>query len=112
MLFRALALLPLAIGSIAAEQAVNYDGYQAYRVSTDGDADAVKSKLSAIGYNQWSYGMKGHIDIAVSGDDAEKFKKMGLKFKEMHHDLGETIRKEKKWKKYGGMQWASFGCKD
>lgn len=102
MLFRSLSLLPLAIGSIAAE-AVNFDGHQAFRVMTDGDAASVSQKLAEIDYNQWSFGKKqDHIDISVSGDDVETFKKMGLKFKQMHKDLGADIRKEKDWKPYGG----------
>lgn len=101
MLFRSLALLPLAVGSIAAE-AVNYDGHQVFRVMTDGDAASVSEKLAELNYNQWNDGPKEHIDISMPGEDAEKFKKMGLKYKQMHQDLGKDISNEKKWKKYGG----------
>lgn len=101
MLFRSFALLPLAFGSIAAE-AVNFDGHQAFRVMTNGDAASVSKKLAEIDHNQWSYGAKDHIDISISGSDVEHFKKMGLKFKQMHKDLGKDIREEKKWKPYPG----------
>lgn len=102
MLFRSLALLPLAIGSIAAE-AVNFDGHQAFRVMTDGDSASVSKKLSEINYNKWNDGKsKDHIDISMPGEDVEKFKKMGLRFKEMHKDLGKDIREEKKYKPYPG----------
>ena len=101
MLFRSLSLLPLAIAGIAAE-AVNFDGHQAFRIVTDGDAASVTEKLAAIDYNRWSYGAKDHIDISVSGDDVETFKKLGLEFKQMHKDLGADIREEKKWKPYRG----------
>lgn len=103
MLFRSLALLPLAVGGIAAE-AVNFDGHQAFRVMTDGDAASVSKKLGEISHNRWSMGAKDHIDISISGDDVEHFKKMGLKFKEMHKDLGKDIREEKNWKPYKGEQ--------
>lgn len=107
MLFRSLALLPLAIGGIVAE-AVNFDGHQAFRVMTDGDAASVSKKLDEISHNRWSMGSKDHIDISISGDDVEHFKKMGFKFKQMHKDLGKDIREEKKWKPYGGKYLASL----
>ena len=97
MLFRNLALL--AFGSFAAAE---YDGHQVFRVMTDGDAAGVSQKLSELKYDEWSHGHKDHMDIAMSGPDAEKFKKMGLKFKQMHKDLGKDIREEKKYKPYPG----------
>lgn len=101
MLFCSLIFLPLAIGSIAAA-AVNYDGHQVFRVVTDGDAASVSKKLAELDYDEWSHGEADHIDIRLSGEDAEKFKKMGLNFKQMHKDLGADIREEKNWKPYPG----------
>lgn len=103
MLFRSLALLPLAVGTIAAE-VVNFDGHQAFRVSTDGDVASVLKKLAEIDYNQWSCEARDHIDISISGEDAEQFKKLGLKYKQMRKDLGKDIREEKKWKPYPGQR--------
>lgn len=101
MLFSSLALLPLAVGGIAAK-ALNFNGHQAFRVMTDGDAAEVSKKLNTITHNRWSMGTKDHIDISVSGEEVAKFKKMGLKFKQMHKDLGADIAEEKNWKPYGG----------
>ncbi|KAK3723168.1 hypothetical protein LTR37_001891 [Vermiconidia calcicola] len=103
MRFQFLALLPLALSSaVPRSETVNYDGYQAFRIKTHGNAEEVQGKLASIQYNQWNYRMDEHLDIAVPGKDVEKFKQMGLEWQQMHEDLGASIREEKKYKKYSG----------
>ncbi|KAK4498356.1 hypothetical protein PRZ48_011014 [Zasmidium cellare] len=89
---RFLALLPLALGSlIAQDEYVSYDGHRVYRVESNGEADAVLNKLSALSYQRWNYCSDEHIDISLSPDEAEEFEKLGLKYSVMHQDLGADI---------------------
>jgi hypothetical protein len=101
MLFRGGIFLLLGVGSTVSAS-VNYDGYQVFRIETDGDAAAVSDKLADVEHNQWSFGAGGHIDVSVPGGEVEKLKKMGFKYKQMHTDLGKAIKEEKTWKKYTG----------
>ncbi|KAK5171017.1 uncharacterized protein LTR77_004161 [Saxophila tyrrhenica] len=103
MRFHLLAFLPLALSTVLPrDDAVDYEGYEAFRINTHGDGGAVKTQLSSIDYKQWNYRVDQHLDIAVPAEDCAKFKQLGLEWEQMHKNLGQSIREEKQWKKYPG----------
>src|SRR5690242_21794354 len=93
-------LASLAAGVAAASSgAVSYAGYQVLRVNTLGHLAEVQKKLATISYQQWE-DTDSHIDIVVSPDQFQKLETLGLKYRTLHKDLGESIAKEGQQKAY------------
>ncbi|KZM24637.1 uncharacterized protein EKO05_0008574 [Ascochyta rabiei] len=93
-------LASLAAGLVAASSgAVSYAGYQVLRVNTLGHLAEVQKKLSTISYQQWE-DTDTHVDIVVSADQFEKLQSLGLKYRTLHKDLGDSIEKEGQRKAY------------
>lgn len=83
-------------------RAARYDGFKVYRVETGEQAKDVAEKMAALDFEQWNRDTSKHIDFSVSPDMAERFKEMGLDFKELHKDLGKDIAHEGKWGPWRG----------
>lgn len=105
----ALTSLAASVSSASSPRAVDapitYDGYKVYRVSTDGNTDALKETLSALKYDEWNNDA-GTLDIALSPDQESAFRGLGLDFKVLHENLGNSIKDEarapataNKWKR-------------
>lgn len=93
--FRLLSLAPLALAAVLPrDEAINYDGYKVFHISTQGNSDAVLSALSSLNYDQWNYQLDDHIDISVAGEDVAAFEALALNYTVMHEDLGADIAEE------------------
>src|SRR5687768_7269235 len=90
----ALTTLAVSISSTpTAESPVTYDGYKVYRISTNGNTDVVKENLSSFKYDEWNNDA-GNLDIALSPDQESAFNGLGLDFKILHENLGNSIKTE------------------
>ena len=90
------ALTSLAVGvasSPAVDSPITYDGYKVYRIETGGKTDALKETLSAFKYDEWNNDA-GSLDIALSPDQQDKFAGLGLDFRVLHENLGNSIKTE------------------
>lgn len=93
-------LATFAAGLVAASSdAVSYTGYQVLRIKTLGHLAEVQKKLSTISYQQWE-DTDTHVDIVVSPDQLEKLQSLGLDYRTLHQDLGDSIEKEGRQKAY------------
>ncbi|KAM5356672.1 hypothetical protein ACJ41O_003318 [Fusarium nematophilum] len=98
-----LSLLSLGLGALAAPnaKAKSYDGYKVFRVSTHGK-QSIEDQLSAVTYDEWEHGFQ-HVDVVIAPDDLAAFEDLGLDYRILHEDLGESIAAEspstKKWKR-------------
>lgn len=105
-------LLSLALGvAIRDPSIVSYDGWKVLRVKTGHDLKDVQNKLSSFSYDEWNHDIHRHIDLAISPDQLDAFKALGLDYHCMHEDLGASIAAESagqpaKWKRQvGDMAW-------
>lgn len=79
----------------ASSSPVSYSGYQVLRVSGLSYSAPVREKLSAISYQRWE-----GDDIVVSPTELKKLENLGLNYRILHKDLGESIAAEKVTKAY------------
>lgn len=90
-----LATLALAVTTSLADdtQRRSYDGHKVFRVWTNGQPDAVKSKLDeALSfYDQWNDDVDYHIDVLITPDELHTFESLGLEYHVMHEDLGASL---------------------
>ncbi|KAK1964005.1 zinc carboxypeptidase [Colletotrichum sublineola] len=94
-LFSLLFLLSIAVASlVAAGTSLSYDGYQVFRVNTGTKMASVQQKLRGIKFDEWNSVRNKHIDIAVSPDQIDRFKKLNLDYHVMHKDLSKSISVE------------------
>ncbi|KAF2436330.1 hypothetical protein EJ08DRAFT_578292 [Tothia fuscella] len=93
LLIKALLLVTTAVNAaILPQQAsINYDGYKVLRIT--GDLGTAQKKLSAITFNEWAHDAS-RMDIAVSPDQFDAFKILGLNFEVLHENLGASIATE------------------
>lgn len=73
---------------------ISYAGYQVLRVKTLTELADVQAKLSTISFEQWNHDIDSHIDIVVAPDQIEKLESLGLEYRTLHEDLGESITAE------------------
>lgn len=91
-------LASLAAGlAVAPSNAVSYTGYKVLRVNTLGSL--VKEKLATLSFEKWE-DTDTHVDIVVSPDQFEKLSTLGLNYRTLHQDLGQSIDAEKKVKSF------------
>ncbi|OTB09358.1 hypothetical protein M426DRAFT_50647 [Hypoxylon sp. CI-4A] len=89
-------LASLAISAPAPYKAdtVSYDGFKVLRINTRGHQSAIKDKLSSISYEQWNDDVYKHIDIIIPPSQVAAFEALGLDYRVMHEDLGDSIAAE------------------
>ncbi|KAK1574380.1 zinc carboxypeptidase [Colletotrichum navitas] len=73
---------------------VSYDGYQVLRVKTLSQLASVQKRLASIPHEQWNHDVETHIDIVISPDQVETIGALGLDFRVLRKDLGESISAE------------------
>ncbi|KXH53054.1 zinc carboxypeptidase [Colletotrichum nymphaeae SA-01] len=73
---------------------INYEGYQVLRVKTLNQLATVQAKLATIPHNKWNHDVDTHIDIVISPDQVSIVESLGLDYRIMHSDLGESIAAE------------------
>lgn len=87
------ALLTAGV-AVANNDHVSYAGFQVIRVKTLTELSDVQEKLSTISYEQWNHDIDSHVDIVVAPDQIEKLQSLGLDYRTLHEDLGESITAE------------------
>ncbi|TEA12819.1 Metallocarboxypeptidase A-like protein [Colletotrichum sidae] len=87
-------LASLAAGLSFHKRSVSYDGYQVLRVKTLSQLASVQEKLSTIPHEQWNHDVETHLDIVVSPDEMARVESLGLDYRVLHKDLGESIAAE------------------
>jgi hypothetical protein len=101
-MMKAVALSGMLFGA-AVSAANQYDGFRVYRVDHDSyktNAQTV-SKLSTTAWNdagEWEH--EGHVDLMVKPEEIADFESIGLKYKVMHQDLGQSIDEESDYAEY------------
>lgn len=90
-------------GTPTVDAPVTYDGYKVFRIKTGGHTAAIEEKLAGFKYDEWNNDA-GHLDIALSPDQVGAFNALGLDFKVIHKNLGNSITTESavgpsKWKR-------------
>ncbi|GJC85504.1 metallocarboxypeptidase A-like protein MCYG_01475 [Colletotrichum liriopes] len=73
---------------------VSYEGYQVLRVKTLSQLATVQEKLATIPHEQWNHDVETHIDVVISPDQIESIESLGLDYRVLHKDLGESISAE------------------
>ena len=103
-------LVTSLLASLAASTAIpdahpnvaSYDGFQVLRVKTKGHRLAsAREKLLRLVHDTWDEGTAG-FDVVVSPEQLAAFEALGLDFRVMHHNLGNSIAVETKkgvWKR-------------
>lgn len=80
----------------------SYDGFQVLRVKTRGQRLAsAREKLLSLVHDTWDEGPSG-FDVVVSPEQLAAFEALGLDFRVMHPNLGDSIATETKkgsWKR-------------
>ena len=89
-----LLTLLVAIAACHNTDLVSYAGYQVLRVKTLTELADVQEKLSTISFEQWNHDIDSHIDIVVAPDQIEKLESLGLDYRTLHDDLGQSITTE------------------
>lgn len=75
---------------------VSYDGFQVLRVKTKGHQLAsAREKLMNLVHDTWDEGPAG-FDVVVSPEQLAAFEALGLDFRVMHPNLGNSIAVETK----------------
>ncbi|WYZ45709.1 hypothetical protein EsH8_VIII_001025 [Colletotrichum jinshuiense] len=88
-------LATLAAGfSFHKRNPVSYEGYQVLRVKTLSQLATVQEKLATVPHEQWNHDVDTHIDIVISPDQIETVESLGLDYRILHKDLGESIASE------------------
>jgi hypothetical protein len=73
-------------------------------VETNGNTDALKEKLSGLTYDEWNND-HSTLDIALSPEQLAKFSGLGLQFRVLHENLGNSIKTESKVNKRSEEKW-------
>lgn len=105
-LLLASALVSLATNVIASptvEAPLTYNGYKVLRIKTNGKTSSIVEKLAKLSYDEWNNDAN-HLDIALAPDQLAAFNGLGLDFKVLHENLGNSINAESavstsKWKR-------------
>ncbi|KAH6884566.1 zinc carboxypeptidase [Thelonectria olida] len=96
-------LFTAVVALAAAEQRVSYDGYKAFSISTGGDGDAVRDKISDLEFVALTvHDVDDHFDVAIAPDDLEKFEALGLESTIISEDLGAEFAEESVFEDYEG----------
>lgn len=82
------------LGFVAADEKLSYDGYKVYRVKTGKALEIVQSKLKAFDFEQWNHDSTSHIDVVIPARETASFEALGLDFRVMHANLGDSIAAE------------------
>ncbi|KAK0715334.1 hypothetical protein B0H67DRAFT_239081 [Lasiosphaeris hirsuta] len=98
-----LAPLVLATAVPKQERKITYDGYKAFRISTEHDAAAVKEKLAGLSVVPFNFNTEEHLDIAIAPEDITAFEALNLTAEVMHEDLGADIAKHETFSAYEGV---------
>lgn len=77
-------------------------------METGGQLEKVKDMLSAFQYDEWTHDASKYLDFSISAGQAEKLKKLGASFKEIHSDLGKDIVDESRRCDYKGRLWGGL----
>lgn len=93
-IFHSLLTLLTAVAARSNSNTVSYAGYQVLRVKTLTELANVQEKLSTISFEQWNHDIDSHIDIVVAPDQLERLRSLGLDYRTLHEDLGESISAE------------------
>ncbi|KAK3352411.1 zinc carboxypeptidase [Lasiosphaeria hispida] len=98
-------LAPLALAAAVPKQEskITYDGYKAFRISTEHDAATVQEKLAGLAVVPFNFNTDEHLDIAIAPEDVAAFEALDLKAEVMHEDLGADIAKEETFSAYEGV---------
>ncbi|OLN86546.1 Metallocarboxypeptidase A-like protein-like protein 2 [Colletotrichum chlorophyti] len=87
-------LATVAAGLSFHKRTISYDGYQVLRVKTLSQLATVQEKLAAIPHEQWNHDVETHIDIVISPEQVEAVESLGLDYRILHKDLGQSIAAE------------------
>lgn len=94
VIVHSLLTLLTAVAARSNGNLVSYAGYQDLRVKTLTELAVVQAKLSTISFEQWNHDIDSHIDIVVAPDQIDKLQSLGLDYRTLHEDLGESISAE------------------
>lgn len=83
-------------------RAAKYEGFKVYRVATGDQLQDISKKMTGLKYEQWNRDIAHHMDFSLDADDAKRFTKLGLKFRELHENLGAAIALEGAWEPWQG----------
>lgn len=97
----ALLLAPVALAAgVPKVGGKSYDGYKAYRISTEHDVASVKDKIAPFSAVQFNYDTQEHLDVAIAPEDVAAFEALDLTTRVMSEDLGAEFAEEGKFGTY------------